>query len=580
MKTAPYPQSEVMAKRGIVAACDWRAADLGLDVLRRGGNAADSAVVTGFLMMVYEPFSCGLGGHGGHMAFYDGATGELVGIDASSKAPLEATADMFLGELLEVPEFYGDVHRVKVKDDANSLGFRAMFAPTTVAQYFHVLERFGTLPWDEAIAPAIRVAEEGFTADEIYVRRMNNTMELLERHGDDAMTVPFSETFFGGGRRLKVGDLIQQKDMAKTMRRLAKEGPELFYGGEISDQIVSWVRKHGGILSEADFTSYRVEEGPMHVSRYRDYDVYGYLNSANGSTIAAILNQLDRFDLRSLGYGTRESLHVITEAMKLAFLDRYAYVSDRDHVPVPYDGIVTPTYAKERAALIDMERAQPFAPGDPWRHQGSGSKVFERLGVDLVGLTGGARGPSPDQDTTFMVTADENGNIMLITSSNFSNSKVVVPGLGFQLNDSMSGANPAPGHALSIAPGKRILRNSGPTLLFQDGKPAMALSAPGGRKIITGTISCIVNMVDYGMGVQAALDAPRLHCEAHDMDVRLEDGFPAGTLQSLAAMGHNLEIEEMFSGSYGRMQAIKVDHRAGLYFGGSEPRSHSGVRGF
>src|SRR5690606_10690760 len=202
MKTAPYPQSEVMAKRGIVAACDWRAADLGLDVLRRGGNAADSAVVTGFLMMVYEPFSCGLGGHGGHMAFYDGATGELVGIDASSKAPLEATADMFLGELLEVPEFYGDVHRVKVKDDANSLGFRAMFAPTTVAQYFHVLERFGTLPWDEAIAPAIRVAEEGFTADEIYVRRMNNTMELLERHGDDAMTVPFSETFFGGGRRL------------------------------------------------------------------------------------------------------------------------------------------------------------------------------------------------------------------------------------------------------------------------------------------------------------------------------------------------------------------------------------------
>lgn len=580
MKTPPYPQSEVIAKRGIVAACDWRAADLGLDVLRRGGNAADAAVVTGFLMMVYEPFSCGLGGHGGHMAFYDGATGEIVGIDSSSKAPLEATADMFADELLEVPEFYGDVHRVKVKDDANSLGFRGMFAPTTVAQYHHVLTRFGTMAWDEAIAPAIKVAEEGFTADEIYVRRMNNTMELLERHGDDAMTVPFSETFFGGGRRLKVGDLIQQKDMARTMRRLAKEGPQLFYGGEISDQIVSWVRKHGGILSEADFTSYQVEEGPMHVSRYRDYDVYGYLNAANGSTIAAILNHLDRFDLRSLGYGTRDSLHVITEAMKLAFLDRYAYVSDRDHVPVPYDGIVTRSYAKERAALIDLTRARPFSPGDPWQHQGSGSRIFERLGVDLAGLTGGAKGPNPDQDTTFMVTADESGNIMLITSSNFSNCKVVVPGLGFQLNDSMSGANPAPGHALSIAPGKRILRNSGPTLLFKDGIPAMALSAPGGRKIITGTITCIVNMVDYGMGVQAALDAPRLHCEAHDMDVRLEDGFPAKALEGLAAMGHALEIEEMYSGSYGRMQAIKIDPRAGLYFGGSEPRSHSGVRGF
>ncbi len=579
MREAPYPQREVIAKNGIVAACDWRAADLGLEVLKSGGNAADAAVVTGFLMMVYEPFSCGLGGHGGHMAFYDGNSGELFGIDASSKAPLEAHAEMFAHELLEVPEFYGDVNRVKVKDDANSLGFRAMFAPTTVAQYFHVLERFGTLPWDDALAPAIRVAEEGFVADEIYVRRMNSIMELLERHGDDAMTVPFRETFFGDSNRLSVGDLVQQRDMAKTMRRLAAEGPGIFYGGDISDQIVSWVRQHGGILSEADFTTYAVEEGPMHRSRYRDLDVYGYLNSANGSTIAAILNQLDCFDLNGLGYGTPEALHVIAESMKLAFLDRYAYVSDRDFVPVPYDGIVAPTYAAERAAQIDMAVAKPFTPGNPWRHQGSGWRLFEKLGVDLGALTGGAKG-DPDQDTTFMVTGDKDGNLMLITSSNFSNSKVVVPGLGFQLNDSMSGANPAPGHALSIAPGKRILRNSGPTLLFKDGRPVMALSAPGGRKIITGTVTCVVNAVDYGMGVQAALDAPRLHCEAHDMDVRLEDGFPAATLRRLADMGHRLDIEPMFTGSYGRMQAIRIDQRAGLYFGGSEPRSHSGVRGF
>jgi gamma-glutamyltranspeptidase/glutathione hydrolase len=576
----PFPQREVVCRNGIVAACDSRAADFGLEVLKRGGNAVDAAVVTGFLMMVYEPFSCGLGGHGGHMAFYDGRTGELVGIDASSKAPAEATPDMFVDELLEVPEFYGDVHRVKVKRDANALGFRAMFAPTTVAQYHYVLERWGTLPWDEALAPAIKVAEEGFVADHIYTRRMNDTLKLLQEHGDDALTKPFMDTFFPEGAPLTPGMTIYQRDMAKTLRRLAKEGPQLFYGGEVSDQIVSWVRKHGGILSEVDFTSYKVEAGPMHVSRYRDYDIYGYANSANGSTIAAILNVLDQYDLRSMGYLSPESLHTIAEAMKLAFIDRYAYVSDRDHVPVPYDGLMSPVYARERAKEIDPERARMQRPGDPWRHQASGKRIFEKLGVDVDALTGGAISAQADRDTTFMVAADEDRNIMMITSSNFSNCKVVVPGLGFQLNNSMEGANPVPGHALSIAPFKRILRNSGPTLVFKDGKPVMALSAPGGRKIITGTVMALINALDYGMGVQAALDAPRLHCEAHDLDVTLEDGIPAATLEALRAMGHQLKVTPMYQEPYGRMQSIGIDVDAGLYFGGSEPRSHSGVRGY
>lgn len=577
---APYPKNEVIARNGMVAACDERAADWGLEVLKRGGNAADAAVVTGFLMMVYEPFSCGLGGHGGHMAFYDGKTGQVIGIDASSKAPAEAHAGMFADELLEVPSFFGDIHRVKVAKEANALGFRAMFAPTTVAQYHYVLERFGTLDWDEAIAPAIQVAEEGFVADEIYTRRMNGTLAMLQAHGDDAMTQPFLDTFFAGGAPLKPGDLIQQRDMAKTLRRLAKEGPQLFYGGEVSDQIVSWVRKHGGILSEVDFSSYRVESGPMHVSHYRGREVFGYVNSANGSTIAETLHILDGFDLRSMGYQSPQALHTIAEAMKLAFLDRYAYVADRDVVPVPYDGLMTPLYARERAAAIDPSRALPQAPGRPWPYQESGRRVYEDLGIDVDALSGGAIGAQADQDTTFMVAADKDRNVMMITSSNFSNCKVVVPGLGFQLNNSMSGANPMPGHALSIAPFKRILRNSGPTMVFEEGRPVMALSAPGGRRIITGTVNAIVNAFDYGMGAQAALDAPRLHCEATDMEVMLEDGIPADTLDALRAMGHELNVTPMYEAAYGRMQLIRMDTEAGLYFGGSEPRSHSGVRGY
>ena len=582
MKTAeaPYPKKEVVARDAIVAACDERAADWGVEVMKQGGNAVDAAVVTGFLMMVYEPFSCGLGGHGGHMAFYDGTSGEVVGIDASSKAPAKAHADMFKDELLEVPEFYGDVDRVKVKDDANALGFRAMYAPTTVAQYHYVQERFGTWSWEQVLAPAIKVAEEGFVADEIYTRRMNATRALLLEHGDPALIEPFEATFFPDGRELVPGELIVQRDMAKTMRRLAAEGPGLFYGGDVSRQIVSWVAEHGGILSDVDFTSYKVESGPLSVTTYRGYEIHGYANCANGSTIAAIMNILENFDLRSLGYLSADLIHVVAEAMKLAFSDRYAYVSDRDQVPVPYDGLMSKSYARQRGKLIDRRRAKLHRPGNPWRHQASGSKLYEEFGVDLAAITGGGTGKEPDSDTTFMVAGDSAGNLMLITSSNFSNCKVVVPGLGFQLNNSMEGANPAPGHALSIAPFKRILRNSGPTLVFKDGEPVYALSAPGGRRIITGTVWALIQMIDFGLGPQAALDAPRMHCEAHDMQVRIEDGVGDATLDDLRARGHELDVSPMYQEVYSRMQVLKVDRTAGLYVGGSEPRSHSGVRGY
>lgn len=582
MKTAeaPYPKKEVVAREAMVAACDERAADWGIEVLRQGGNAVDAAVVTGFLMMVYEPFSCGLGGHGGHMAFYDGKTGEVIGIDASSKAPLKAHADLFKDELLEVPKFFGDVNRVKVKDDANALGFRAMYAPTTVAQYHYVQERFGTWSWEQVLAPAIKVAEEGFIADEIYTRRMNAARAQLREHGDPALIGPFDAAFFPDGRDLQPGETIVQRDMAKTMRRLAAEGPELFYGGDVSTQIVEWVAQHGGILSHEDFTSYKVESGPLSVSTYRGHEIHGYANCANGSTIAAILNILENFDIRSLGYMSPDMIHLVSEAMKLAFSDRYAYVSDRDKVPVPYDGLMSKSYARERAKLIDMQRAKPHRPGNPWRHQASGATLYEEFGVDLDAMTGGGTAMEADSDTTFMVAGDKDGNLMLITSSNFSNCKVVVPGTGFQLNNSMSGANPAPGHALSLAPAKRILRNSGPTLVFRDGEPVYALSAPGGRKIITGTVWALILMIDFGLGPQAALDAPRLHCEAHDMQVRIEDGVGEATLEELRARGHELDVTAMFQEGYSRMQTIKVDRVAGLYVGGSEPRSHSGVRGY
>jgi gamma-glutamyltranspeptidase/glutathione hydrolase len=257
------------------------------------------------------------------------------------------------------PGHPGDVWRVKVKDDANRLGFRAMFAPSTVAGYWYLVKNYGTLSWKEVMAPAIKVAEEGFIADELYVNAVKASADLLKGFPGSA------EMYMPGGKLPQIGERIVFQDLARTLKKLAEEGEDAFYKGEIADKIVQYVQKNGGILTKEDFTSYRVEVSPLKASQYRGHTILTYPQASNGSTIAEVLNILSTFDLRKMGFDTVESVHVFIEALKLAFIDRYEYVGDRDFVPVPYDGLMEWGYGRERAKQINMKNAQLFKPRIP-----------------------------------------------------------------------------------------------------------------------------------------------------------------------------------------------------------------------
>lgn len=567
-------QKEVVALNGAVASADDRATEVGLDVLKKGGNAVDAAVTIAFLMAVYEPYNSGVGGHGGQMALYLAKTGEYLAIDSSTRAPAKARPDMF--EVIGTPpDNPGDNWRVKVKDQANDVGFRAMFAPSTVAGYWYLVKHYGTLPWQEIIAPAIKVAEEGFIADELYVRAVHgNAASLAQFEGSAEMYMP-------GGREPKVGDRIIFKDLASTLKAIADGGVDAFYKGPIADKIVDYVQHHGGILTKEDFTSYEVEVSPLVASQYRGYTILTYPQGSNGSAIAEALNVLGSFELAKMPFDSVQAVHTFIEALNLAFIDRYEYVGDRDFVPVPFDGLMAWGYGRERAKLIDASRAQIFPPGNPWKYDANGRKLFDQEKKGPSNQNSKYR-PAGQEDTTFMCAADKQGNLLLLTTSNQSSfgSKVTVPGLGITLNSSMNNMNPIPGHPLSIAPFKRVLRNSGPVIVVKGNKPYMIVSAPGGRPIISAILRTLTNVLDYGMGIQAAIDAPRIHSEANLYEVQMESRIPADVRATLTQMGHQIVVTDPYSTNFALVQGIIIDPDSKLIFAGSDPRTHGGARGY
>ena len=295
-----------------------------------------------------------------------------------------------------------------------------------------------------------------------------------------------------------------------------------------------------------------------------------------------MLNILAAFDLRAMGHNTAASLHVFIESLKLAFIDRYEYSADRDLVPVPYDGMMSWAYGRERAKLIDTEQAQIFEPGEPWKYEASGYKLYTSDATRATASPAQSFRGSGEEDTTFLCAADSDGNLLLLTTSLLRGfgSKVTVPGLGITLNSSMYSLNPRPGHPLSIAPFKRALRNSGPVIVVRDDEPYMILSAPGGRRIMTAILRTLTNVIDYGMGIQAAIDAPRIHSEANLYEVLMEERIPEEVRAELERLGHEIVVRPPYSGGFALVQGILVDVESGLMYGGSDPRTHGGARGY
>lgn len=548
------------APSGMVAAKHRLAAQAGLEVLQAGGNAVDAAVATAFAVGVVEPPMSGVGG-GGYMSIFLQETQQRVVVAFPMQAPQAATPDMW--ELVDGydNELFG--WRL-VKDDANIHGYSSIAIPGMVAGMAAALEQFGTIGLDRAIAPAIRLAEEGYSLSWFDTMWQAQDLALLNRFPATAATflsngyphrLPFATTPGDAGT-------LRQPELGATLRALAEDGPAVLYGGRVGEQIAAHVQQNGGILSVEDFARYEatVHEQSL-LGTYRDTNVIGMRGGTGAPTVMEILNILDTFDVRGYGHNAADYLHTFIEASGQAFADRFAYMADPSRVPVPFDGLLAKEYAAAMAKTIDpLKAAARRAPGDPWQYQaGNGAP------------NAGASAGSSTESTTHLATMDSSGNAVALTQTLLSawGSRVVAPGTGVLLNNGMMWYNPEPGTSNSTEGGKKPLNNMCPIVLERDGKALAALGASGGRRIINTVAQLAINLVDFDLDIQTAIGAPRIDCSAMEpiLSVRIDPAVCA----ELRRRGHNAIVaEEAFLPRY-FASPVAIQRRGESLIGAADP---------
>ena len=503
----------VAATHGMVVAQERIAVEIGRDVLARGGNAVDAAVATGFAMAVTYPRAGNIGG-GGFMLIHL-ASGEDVAIDYRETAPAAATRDMFLGS-------DGKPDPKKSRDQALGIG-----VPGTVAGLALALERHGSGRFSlaELLAPAIALARDGFTVEDDIA----DTLPQWQRR---LLQWPASRKIFArdDGTPLRRGDRLIQSDLAATLQAIAAKGASGFYDGEVADKLVAAIRASGGILTREDLRSYRAESRTPVRGSYRGLDIVSMpLPSSGGTVLIETLNILEGFDLRGMGAGSGDGLHVLIEAMKRAYADRARYLGDPAFVRAPVARLVAKDYAARQRATIDMARATP------WNDS--------------------ALTPTREGDnTTHFSVADQFGNAVSNTYTlNFSYGLgLVADGTGVLLNNELDDFTAAPGASNAYGlvgfeanlpgPGKRPLSSMSPTIVLKDGRPLLVTGSPGGSRIISTVLQVIVNSLDFDMDIAAAVAAPRLHHQWLPDEVRVEQGFPDATLEALRSRGHRIAM--------------------------------------
>lgn len=561
-----FPHKGAVATTAMVTTTEAQTTKIVLDLLKKGWTAVDAAIATQFLMGVYEPGMTGLGGFGFEITIYSAKRQEITEFIAMGKAPSKSSADMFEvvpGEEPGLP--------AKVKERANVIGHRAPLVPPMVRGLFELHKKYATKSWKELIEPAITVAETGFEATQPYIDNLKAAEKVLR-------TFPASvQAFLPEGKVPDLGQKIFNKDLAKSMKIISEKGPDVFYQGEIADSILNELKQHGGIITKEDFSVPKLEEKKLSSFTYRGHRILVAPNMG-GSALAEILNIASNFDLRGMGYQSPQSLHILIEAMKLAFTDRYVYAADMDSVATAIDGMFSWVYGRDQARRIDLQRSQIFKPGDPWAYQSIGKKLVKSAYAEGVKVAMGAG----DHETTQFNIVDQYGNIVLFITSLRSNfgSGVAVPGMGFVLNNGMALFDPRPGSNNSIASHKAPLANGAQVIVFKDNRPFLAMGAPGGRGIITATAQVLINVLDYGMSLQDAIDSPRVHSEAVEKLVTVEARIPETTRKALENMGHQIKVFPDYHPYFAVMEAIQLNPESGLLFGASDPRKNGAAMGY
>ena len=515
---------EISAQSGMVVAQHVTAAQIGVEVLRRGGNAVDSAVSTAFATGVLLPIWNGIGGGGLMTVHFNGGDGGTI--DFGMQAPGLAHAEMY--DLEDEQDVQGPSRRfswMKVKNNANTEGYTSIAIPGTVAGLSTALEKWGTIDLDQAVAPAVKLAREGFPLPRTVALSLSERHALLSRFSITA------DVYLNNGSPLSPGSHFVQSEYARTLERLGRVGASELYGGETGARIAEDVEQNGGYLRLSDFEQYQpIVRDQVLSGTYRGVGISSVSGPCAGPTVLEILNILEQFDIAAMGHGTVDFLHTIIEAIKLSAVDRFSFMGDPAVYGFPIDVLAGAEYAISRAAEIDSSRAKVFPEGDPW----------SCVGMEKPDAFPEPAGGSPDDGTTSLATVDKDGNMVALTQTNLGFSGVVNPGIGVMMNNAMGWSAPMPGTVNSIAPFARALNNMTPMILHKKGQAMMAIGGSGGRRIWPAVAQIIVNAIDFGMGLQEAIEMPRIHVESDDpvVDRRFGDSL----LNQLKHRGHNLEF--------------------------------------
>jgi gamma-glutamyltranspeptidase/glutathione hydrolase len=540
----------VRARHGMVVSVHHLASDTGLDMLRAGGNAVDAAVATGFALAVVHPAAGNLGG-GGFLLLRT-CDGKTTFIDFREKAPLQATETM-----------YQDASG-NVIPNSSLLGYRSIATPGSVAGLVYAERKYGKLGLRSVIAPAIRLAAQGFqlTAE-----------EARELSDPDLARFPDSRRIFQrDGQLYKEGETFRQPELARTLRRIAAN-PEDFYHGKMAHELVADLRKGGALLTLNDLAGYTVVERAPIVGSFHDYTVISAPPpSSGGIVLLSALNILEGYDLARLGDRSPAAMHLIVEAFRRAYMDRAEYLGDPDYNPIPAAELTSKPYAAAWRSTIDPNAATPSA-------------TLRRPGGFLppAPKTAGQRAES--QNTTHYSVVDSQGNAVAVTTTlnNSFGSHVTSGSLGFLLNDQMDDFTVKlgtpnlygliQGPANAIAPGKRPLSAMTPTIVLENGKLRYVLGSPGGARIISTVANIFLSASVGGLNIQQAVDAPRFHHQYLPDKLYLEPGFPLATQEALRAMGYDLSIR---NNHWSNGECIAVDPKTGELEAGQDKRSHYG----
>ena len=538
--TASAFRPSVMGRNGMVTSGQSLASQAGIQTLMAGGNAVDAAIATAAALGVVEPASSGVGGDG-FILIYWAQTGQVTAVNATGPAPAAATRARYLED-----------GGIPMK------GMRSVSVPGLVDGWLLAHERYGALPLEDVFQPAIALCEDGFPVSYLLADGMRAENERFAAE-------PYTRAVFtNDGEPIPAGALLRNRNLGATLRKIAQDGREAFYEGEIAAAIAEFSRARDGLLTAEDLANYHAHWAePIHVN-YRGYEVYEMPPNSSGHILLQELNIVELFDLQSLGCNTAESIHLMVEAKKLCFADREKYMADPEWVDIPLEGMLSKAYAAEQAKRIDLKQAAFDVP---------------------------AGGPEAHEDTTCFCTADREGNMVCLLQSIQSGfgSSLIAGETGILLNNRMTYWHLEEGHPNCLMPGKRVRHTMNPVIVTKDGKPLLACGTPGADTQVQTNLQLITHLLDFGMTPQEAVSAPRWRSLQNPMEstiphvcsnnLQLEDRLPASVQDSLSRRGHELELVGDWGGP-GSAQVIMVHPESGALIGGSDPRRDGYAIGF